>query len=347
MKEYQSSLTPLIFLYLLPAVTPALSCSMMTAKVLGALLFIALVVGVTFFLSRNHLDRNVTVRATQDHREATAASSPPRSAILQNLLPQRRGVPPAGSPESFKPQHQVQTAPGDLAKEATAEANAGSPEAMRQLSQALLACARADMGSDEEIEQKVAKRSIGRELLKDDSSIFPNVSADAHEVARLEGIRDSCKQLTKGEIDQGLSWLERSAAAGDSEARAGYAWTLLNDFPTAEAKEDNAEEYIRRRDLAFGFLQDSIANGDCTNGILNGFRTVTSDPISTYVYQSLLLQHALEDYGSGRFPPDVAARESASVSAMLNYLASNVPVDQRAAAENTTRDILQNYCTDF
>ena len=217
---------------------------------------------------------------------------------------------------------------------------------MHQLGQALRACAQADMGSDEEIEQKVAKRAIGRELLRGDSA-SPNVTADAQEVARLEGIRDSCKQLTKDEMDQSLIWLERSAALGDPEARFSYAWTLLQDFPTAEAKEDNAEEYIRRRDLAFGFLQDSIANGDCTNGILNGFRTTTPDPISNYVYEGLLLQHALDIYGSGLFPPDVAATESASVSATLNNLASNVPVDQRAAAESTTRDILQNYCTNF
>ena len=217
---------------------------------------------------------------------------------------------------------------------------------MRQLGQALRACAHADMGSDEEIEQKVAKRSIGQELLRGDSA-SPNVTTDAQEVARLEGIRDSCKQLTKDEMDQSLTWLERSAAAGNPEARFGYAWTLLQDFPTAEAKEDNAEQYIRRRDLAFGFLQDSIANGDCSGDILNGFRTASPDPVSQYVYEGLLMQHALDLYASGQFPPDEAAMESQSVTARLNYLALNVPLDQRAAAENTTRDILQNYCTEF
>ena len=319
---------------------------MTTAKVLGTLLFIALVAGVTIFLSRNHSDGNLAVQAAHGPHEGTTASSPPQPVILPNLLPQRHGVLPAKSPAPFKPQHQIQFAPGDLAKEATAEANAGSPAAMRQLAQALRACARADMSSDEEIEQKVAKRSIGQALLNGNSNA-PNVSADAQEVARQEGVRDSCKQLSKDEIDQSLNWLERSAAAGDSKARSSYAWTLSSDFPTAEAKEDNAEEYIRRRDLAFGFLQDSIANGDCSNGILNGFRMASPDPVSQYVYEGLLMQHTLDDYASGRFPPDVAAMESQSVTARLNYLASGVPVDQRAAAENTIRDILQNYCTDF
>ena len=128
-------------------------------------------------------------------------------------------------------------------------------------------------------------------------------------------------------MEQGLTWLEHLAAAEDPEARFGYAWTLLQDYPTAEAKEDNAEEHIHRRDLGFDFLQDSIANGDCTNDILNGFRTVPPDPISNYIYEGLLLQHALDIYGSGRFPPDVAARESASVSATLNNLAAQVSVD--------------------
>jgi hypothetical protein len=288
--------------------TAALSWSMASAKRVGVILFVTLAVGVTLFLSRKHTEENLTVRAEPDRREATTASSRTRPTILQKLLPQRRGVSQAGFTPSFKPQHQIQFAPGDLAEEATPQANAGSPEAMRELGEALRACARADMGSDEEIEQKVAKRSIGQQLLRGDPSA-PDVKADAREVARLKGVRDSCKQVTKDDMDQALNWLERSAAAGDRDARFGYAWTLLQDFPTAEAKVDHAEEYIRRRDLAFGFLQDSIANGDCTSGVLNGLRTATPDAISNYVYEGLLLRHALDLYASGQFPPDVAATE--------------------------------------
>jgi hypothetical protein len=317
-----------------------------TENALGLALLVIVAVASVLYWDINNSAGSGNAHPPVDPHHSTAASAPLQQAILPNLLPRKRGVPAIVSLSKFETRHQIQSAPGDVAKEATADANAGSPEAMRQLGQALRACEQADMGSDEEIEQKVAKRAIGQALLRGDSSP-PDVDADAREAARLEGIRDSCKQITKDEMDQSLTWLERSAAAGDPDARFSYVWTLLQDFPTAEAKEDNAEEYVRRRDLGFAFLQDSIANGDCTNGILNGFRTVTSDPISTYVYQSLLLQHALEIYASGRFPPDVAATESASVSATLNNLASNVPVDQRAAAENTTRDILQNYCTDF
>jgi hypothetical protein len=317
-----------------------------TDNALGLSLLVIVAVASVLYWGINNSSSRVNVHPAVDAHQSTAATSSTQKKVIANLLPQKPSVPRIEDPPKFKTQHQIYTAPGDVAKESDAEARAGLPEAMRQLGQALLACAHADMSSDEEIEQKIAKRSIGRELLKGDSSI-PNVAYDAQEVDRLKRVRESCKLVTKDDMAQGLTWLERSAEAGDSEARAKYAWTALDEFPTYEAKEDNAEGYLRRRDLALGYLKDSIANGDCSNGILNGFRKATSDPVSNYVYQSLLYQHALQDYDSGKFPPDVAARESAGLEAMLAYMASTVPVDQRAAAENTTRDILQNYCTTF
>lgn len=231
-------------------------------------------------------------------------------------------------------------------KEVEAEAIAGSPDAMHELASALHECSRAQMLSDDEIERQVAKRSLGREILSGDGTTS-SPAEDAARVKRLERVRDSCRQIPKAESDQWINWLEKSASAGDSQARVEFAWQALDEFPTQEAREENAEEYVRRRDEAFGLLQDSIANGDCSNGILNGFRKVSPDPLNEYVYEGLLLQHALDSLNDGRLPPDVVSIETQSVEATLNNLALGVPAAQRNLAQATTRDILQNYCTAF
>ncbi len=204
------------------------------------------------------------------------------------------------------------------------------------------------MGSNDEIEQLVAKRSLGRDALRGDGK-KSNPSDDALEAKRLEGIRDSCSPIPKSESDHWLDWFEKSAVAGDSEARAAFAWSALDEYSTPQSKEENADEYLRRRNEAFALLQDSIANGDCSNGILNGFRKVSPDPLRQYVYEGLLLQHALDDYASGKipYPPNVISQETESINVTLTNLASYVPEEQRGSAQATIRDILQNYCRQF
>lgn len=280
------------------------------------------------------------------HVAAPSASAVHGADVIAALLPKRQPSLTKIYSAPFSGAHLIYQAPGDLAKEATPDALAGLPDAMHVLAMALRECTRADMGSDDDIEKKVAKRSLGREILKGDSA-NSNPAQDAAEVKRLEGIRDSCRQIPSSESNQWLNWLEKSAAAGDSQARAAYAWLALQEFQTQEAKEENAEEYVRRRDAAFAMLQDSIANGDCSNGLLNGFRQVSPDPLNHYVYEGLLLQHALDDFSTGRFAPDYVNRESQSVTAFLNNLADAVPLEQRGSAQATIRDILQNYCTQF
>jgi hypothetical protein len=280
------------------------------------------------------------------HSDVSTQHAVPRSEVITALLPKRRANSLSTRSETIRSAHLISDAPGDVAKEVKAEAIAGSPDAMHELASALHECSRAQMLSDDEIERQVAKRSLGREILSGEGTTS-SPGDDAARVKRLERVRDSCLQIPKAESDQWINWLEKSATAGDSQARVEFAWQALDEFPTQEAKEENAEEYVRRRDEAFGLLQDSIANGDCSNGIFNGFRKVSPDPLNEYVYEGLLLQHALDDLNDGRLPPNVVSIESQSVQAILNNLALGVPAAQRSLAQATTRDILQNYCTAF
>ncbi len=290
--------------------------------------------------------RSPEVAAIAAPVEARGVPAVRHANVIAALLPKRKPSAAKTASAPFQSTRPPGAAPGDLAKEVTAEAVTGSPEAMRVLSNALRECARADMGSDDEIEVRVAKRSLGREVLTGGHTAS-DPGRDAAEVKRLEGIRDSCAQIPKSTSDKWLDWLEKAAVAGDSEARAAFAWSALQEFATPQAKEENAEEYLRRRDEAFDLLQDSIANGDCSNGILNGFRHVTPDPLTQYVYEGLLMQHTLDDFSSGRFPADYVNQESQSLTVFLNNLANGVPIEQRASAQATMRDILQNYCTQF
>ena len=278
--------------------------------------------------------------------EAHSVPAVQHANVITALLPKRTRSTAKISSAPFKGTYSRSNAPGDLAQEATAEALAGSSAAMLVLGTALHECARANMGSDDEIEVSVAKRSLGRDVLASGQT-GSDPARDAAEAKRLEAIRDSCSQISKSASDRWLDWLEKAAVAGDSEARVAFAWSALQDYATPQAQEENAEEYVRRRDEAFDMLQDSIANGDCSNGILNGFRKVSPDPVTQYVYEGLLLQHTLDDFSSGRFPVDYVNLETQSLNATLSNLAAGVPLEQRGLAQATTRDILQNYCTQF
>jgi hypothetical protein len=271
-----------------------------------------------------------------------AASAPVLDALLPSIRPRVKNA--AHTPSA--PLQLSSGFPGDVVKATLPSANDGSPEAMRELATGLHACAEANMASDDEIERLVARRSLGRQLLSKNARIV-SPADDAAEVKRLEDIRDSCVTVSPDATKQWLDWLEKAAATGDADSRFQYAWEALEEFPTQASREENAEEYLRRRDLAFGLLQDSVANGDCSSGILNGFRKVSPDPLTRYVYEGLLLQHALDYYSTASLPPDVVNSESQGVQAALTNLSISVPVEQRGLAQATIRNILQNYCTQF
>jgi hypothetical protein len=251
----------------------------------------------------------------------------------------------------FKPKAALSN-PAQVVAEAKVPAKNGSASAMYWLSSALRYCSRADMGTNEEIETKVAKRSIGLDAMAKDGggAVDPEQQArNAANMAReLEILRDECKQLPADDIKSWRDWLEKSAAAGDGEARADFAHTVMNEFNDPAYKEEHYAEFSRENTLARSYLDDSVANGDCGNDILNGFRWIQMDATSKYIYQGLLLKHAFDDISTNpKFSAEYVDRETSSVSAFLKNLAYDVPIDARAEAENSSDYILRNICQRF
>lgn len=104
------------------------------------------------------------------------------------------------------------------------------------------------------------------------------VTSAAHEVRQLEEVRDECKSVPASKIASWRDWLEQAAIAGDSAAREDFAHSVLEKFRDPLYKEENYDEYKRENSRAFRYLQDSVANGDCDNEVLNGFRWVGLGP---------------------------------------------------------------------
>jgi hypothetical protein len=204
------------------------------------------------------------------------------------------------------------------------------------------------MGDDDEVEAAIVKRSLvfeaGRKNagmpVEKDAGYFAGIQG---QIANAKETRDSCRNVPVAESQTWLSWMEKAAIAGDERARFAYAWTALDEFKTREDQLANNDEYIRRRDTASGLLQDSIANGDCDDMLLNGFRKVSPDPATGYVYQSILLRRGLAVLAS-RPPSQDTGQERASINQKIKELAAAVPDDQLAAADNSITYIQQNYC---
>lgn len=240
--------------------------------------------------------------------------------------------------------------PQQLVAEAEGPANNGSASAMYWMSLALKKCSTADKGSNDQIEAKVALRSVGREAMQRDRGqpVDANVVAkEAADTARMmETLRDECAKLPADQVSGWQDWLEKSAAAGNSTARAEFAHSVMNEFKDISYKEEHYEEFSRKNALAIRYLNDSAANGDCGNDILNGFRWVQqADAANEYIYQSLLLKHALLEFSTDtRTPANVVDRETLSLNAWLRNLADKVPRNQLADAEGASDYILSNVC---
>jgi len=240
------------------------------------------------------------------------------------------------------------TAPDAIVAQSKDAAQKGNPAAQRVLADALYKCATEPMGSDDEVEAAIVKRSLVYEAAMKKAGV--PVQKDAAYLGAIQGqvevakaTRDSCKNVPTEESKDWLSWMEKAAIAGDQEARADYAWRALDEYKTNEDRLANDDEYARRRDKAFGLLQDSIENGNCNDAILNGFRKVSPDAATSYVYQSLLLRRGLAILSTSPPSPDVEMQRE-SINQELKRLAAAVPDDQLATADQSISYIQQNNC---
>jgi hypothetical protein len=139
-------------------------------------------------------------------------------------------------------------------------AEAGRPDAMHALAMRLLECPRTIL--DDAAIRKNKTRLFywynGHEPSSD-----AEIAVVANWIEQAAQRRDECTHIDPALIATGLSWLEKSAIAGDTRAMLDYARWGLSDIPGREDILMNFEEIARRRDLAGGFLDNALAEGDC------------------------------------------------------------------------------------
>jgi hypothetical protein len=290
--------------------------------------------------------RAVVLMPNSTAKPVKSVDQSPRAQVQKYLPVKLAHIKPPAAP--IKPKATYDK-PAQLVREVQAEADAGSASAMYMMETALRRCATADMRSDQEIEALAVKRSLGQDALDRDAGRTIDEATEtqrATDSARLiESVRDECKQLPAEQIASWKTLLERSAQSGDPEARTAYAHAISDEFKDRQHLLENYDEFKRQNDLANSYLQDSVANGDCSDVVLNGFRWVTSDPTSTYVYQSLLLKSALRWYGTHPVMDQrLLDAETASLNASLKNLAMKIPADQIENADAAANYILQNIC---
>jgi hypothetical protein len=291
------------------------------------------------------------VQVKKERGKAYAPIDKSRLAALEKYLPKSLGKERVVEPP-FTPEASMDN-PQKVVAEAEGPAKNGSASAMYWMSAALKKCSKVDKGSNEQIEEKAARKSIGREAMQRDSG-QPPMDADAivkeaaDEAQMKETLRDECAKLPADQVADWQSWLEKSAAAGSGKARAVLSLSVKDKFTDPEYMQENYDEFSRENNLATQYLQDSVSNGDCDENILGGFSFLQMDTTNKYIYQSLMLKHYL-DYFSNHPETSEAVlnRETSSINAMLQSLADEVPQDQFADAEAASNYILGNVCRNF
>jgi len=212
-------------------------------------------------------------------------------------------------------------------------AQAGRADAMHELALRLMYCARAPVGSDEEIRTGALKHfyaNNGHEPSSDD-----DIATVASNVDAFMRRRDECAGVDADLSGRRVGWLEKAARAGDTQAQLDFARYGLHDM----GRDDilmQPDEVQRRREVAGDELQRALAAGDC--GALD------------------LLAQAY----SGRkgrldwiYPPDptlsaayaAAARlRSGEADARADAAAASLDAVQHAASERQGAALYARYC---
>ncbi|MFT3792852.1 MAG: hypothetical protein QM741_17685 [Rudaea sp.] len=220
----------------------------------------------------------------------------------------------------------------------TRAAAAGDPYAMKLLADGLRACAEVSQVTNDQIENREAQLTLKATANNADGQTQESgfVRYAAQHAAEQEAARNTCAGIVSDESAKWSDWLKTAAAAGDPGARVSYA----ENYPALARKGDvPSDELEQYRSDAFDYLENELAQGNCSAEVLNALRYVSPNPATTYVYDSIL-------FGKPRPPsadPAAAAQEAARQSIIAKRQAA-VPPDQLDDA-NAARDyVLQNYC---
>ena len=223
------------------------------------------------------------------------------------------------------------------------DASSGVPDAMREMGQALAACARRDKRSDADYETaqidvqlqvEAAMKSQGGRLSSDDQ--IRNVAKAMQDRKALD---ESCAKLERGQIDSWPQWLERAALAGDTQARRDYTHWAYDEYRTQGLQPADLDEALRRRDLVAQFASDLLAQGDCS--ALNELQWAVPDAVQSYAYRLSLQQYLKKKISSQGGDPDALSE----FDAFLADQGKQLTPQQLSAANEKAVLVTQTYCS--
>lgn len=226
-----------------------------------------IVAGVAIAAIAIRMDGTSPVRqdalANTDAVAADGADGPTGQGGSSTSGPVKRGYrgPDRASPQAAGPDLPTPDVPLDQAVAALLPlAEAGRSDAMYALAMRLVECPRT-IRDDTAIRKDKTRLFYwynGHEPSSDEE--ITKVASQVEQAARR---RDECTLIDPALVAASLSWLEKSAIAGNTQAMLDYARRGLSDGMGREEILMNFEEVARRRTLAGEFLDNALADGDC------------------------------------------------------------------------------------
>lgn len=240
--------------------------------------------------------------------------------------------------------------PDQVIAESAVAAAAGDPAAMRYTAEALHACAYADMRDDTSLRNKAIAdaNAIEHSLAAAGMAFAPGSAPSVHvdpAIADKMSVRDSCSKVSTGDAKSWLTKLDAAAAAGDATAKLEYAKLALGDLSVNDKREEPAE-YQSRREQAFDYLTDLVADGDCSWSVLEQLEVASPNATIKYIYGSMRLQQMLKMVSANtEMSPARVATANSYLQRQRTGLSALVPEDQLNAADSAATYIDQNICS--
>lgn len=233
------------------------------------------------------------------------------------------------------------TRPDLTVARATGPARAGSPAAMRDLSQALKLCAILRASDDEAIVAKELQLAEGyKRFLKDTGGKY-NPEALEEEVARKTEkqlqIKSVCSSISKDDASSWLDWLESAAAAGDSNAKLEFGSAVLARTADVNSMFEDLAETARQKQRAFEFLREVADSGNCT--VSNQMEILAPTPSMAYAYSLVSFEHNKTQEGVTN--AQIAAENIAFMQRQVDMKAVGLTTTEKAAARTYSQAVLK------
>ena len=312
------------------------------------LAFTAIVLTVVAYRKDSVPVKNSLISTAQNPvKRATRATSAPKPVLVAAALPPVRKSSTVSSNFILK---SPVNKPDQVITEAAAATVAGDPAAMRYTAEALHACAFADMRDDGSLRNKAVADAAALEnaLAAAGTSFAPGSEPSSHVDQVTEDkatMRDSCSKVSTDDAKAWLTMLKSAAASGDQTAKLEYAQFALGELSENDKRDERAE-YMDRRETAFDNLTDLVADGDCSEPVLEQLQVASPNATIKYIYGSMRLQQIAQLVAANtKLSPANVATAQSYLRREQTGMSALIPEDQVNAADSAAAYIAQNYCS--